>query len=118
MATARFESYAAFWPHYLREHARGGTRALHFLGTGLALVLVDAGLVTGIWWLFPAAVVSGYLFAWIGHLTVERNRPATFTHPLWSLISDFRMFFLWLTGRLWRELKKAEVTEPLYHAKK
>lgn len=105
-ATPRADSYAAFWPIYLREHARPATRALHFFGTGLGLLILAAALVTGTWWLVLAAVVSGYLFAWLSHALIERNRPATFTYPAWSLVSDFRMFFLWLAGRLEPELKR------------
>jgi hypothetical protein len=96
----RSPNYAAFWPRYLREHSRPVTRALHYIGTGLALTLLAAAIFLGDWRLLLAAIVAGYLFAWIAHATVEHNRPATFTHPWWSLISDFRMFGLWITGRL------------------
>ena len=102
----RAETYRDFWPLYLAEHRRPGTRRLHFLGTGLGLGLLAAAAVLAEWRLVPAAIVAGYAFAWIGHAFIERNRPATFTHPLWSLISDFRMFGLWLAGRLAPELRR------------
>ncbi|NBB83822.1 MAG: DUF962 domain-containing protein [Alphaproteobacteria bacterium] len=108
--TERIASYTEFWPHYLREHARPATRALHYLGTGLALALLIAAVATGTWVLLIAVPVAGYLFAWIGHMAIERNRPATFTHPVWSLVSDFRMAWLWATGRLGAELEKAGVS--------
>src|SRR3546814_17649137 len=95
----RIDRYDEFWPHYLREHARPGTRALHFLGTALALLLLVGAAAIGEWWLLPAAVVAGYLFAWIGHLAVQRNRPATFTPTPWSLATDFPLFFLLLRWR-------------------
>lgn len=101
------ENYDAFWPVYLREHARPATRALHYLGTALALCAFAYAVIAQDWLWLIAAPVSGYAFAWIAHMAVERNRPATFTHPFWSLISDFRMFFLWVAGRLEPELRKA-----------
>jgi hypothetical protein len=105
----RMTSYAEFWPYYLREHAKPETRAFHYIGTALALLcLVLIFLLDDYRWLF-AALVAGYLFAWIGHFFIEKNRPATFTHPLWSLVSDFRMLFYWVTGRLGRQLDKAGV---------
>lgn len=108
-ANEPIKTYREFWLYYLAEHAAPGTRLLHFLGTGSALLLLIAFAVTANWWYLLAAVISGYFFAWTGHLAVERNRPATFRYPLWSLASDWRMFFLWLAGRLEGELKRAGV---------
>jgi hypothetical protein len=102
----RFASYEEFWPYYLREHSRAGTRTLHFIGTNLALIAVAAAILLTPWWL-AAAPLAGYLFAWAGHLLFERNRPATFQYPWWSLRGDFRMWrFIWL-GRLGEELRRA-----------
>jgi len=101
--------FASFWPFYLREHAQPMTRAFHYAGTSLVVLLGIGALVTGRWWLLAAMPVAGYFFAWLSHWRVERNRPATFTYPLWSLAADFRMWAMWLTGRLEPELRKAGV---------
>lgn len=106
----RIETYEEFWPYYLKEHAKRTTRLMHFCGTAAALVLLVAAIATGTWWLVFVALVAGYGPAWIGHFFIEKNRPATFTYPVWSLFSDFRMFWCWLTGRLDAELRKAGVS--------
>ncbi|MHA1538476.1 MAG: Mpo1-like protein [Alphaproteobacteria bacterium] len=103
------ERYADFWPYYLGEHRKPLTRALHYFGTGLGIGWLIAAIATQIWWLIALAFVSGYLFAWIGHFFVEKNRPATFTYPLWSLVSDFRLCGTWLAGRMGAELTRHQI---------
>ena len=105
----RYSSFRDFWPFYLREHSRPRTRAFHYAGTSLVVIVALAALVTGNLWLLLAMPVAGYAFAWASHAMIERNRPATFTYPLWSLAADFRMWWLWLTGRIDRELAAAGV---------
>ena len=108
-ARRRIASYAEFWPFYLGEHAKPETRRWHFFGTGLSTLFLGFALVTlNAWWLL-AALVAGYGPAWIGHFFVEKNQPATFKYPLWSLVSDYRMTWTWLMGRLENELEKAGV---------
>ena len=77
----------------------------------MVVLLALAAVVTGTWWLLIVMPVAGYAFAWISHAAIERNRPATFTHPLWSLRADFKMWWLWLSGRLDAELAAAGVSE-------
>ena len=103
-------SFASFWPYYLREHARPRTRALHYLGTSLVVVIAIIAILSERWALLLTMPLAGYAFAWIAHFAIEKNRPATFTYPLWSLAADFRMWALWLTGRLGPELDRAGVT--------
>jgi hypothetical protein len=105
----RYTTFRDFWPHYLREHKRPATRRLHYAGTGLVLAFAVAALASRDWRLFAAVPLAGYGFAWFSHAAVERNRPATFTYPLWSLAADFRMAWLWVLGRLDSELERAGV---------
>jgi hypothetical protein len=100
-------TFAEFWPHYVREHAHRGNRALHFAGTLVALGLVIAAVATGRWWLALTVPVAGYGLAWSGHFLLEGNRPATFRHPWGSLRGDFRMFALMFVGRMGREVARA-----------
>lgn len=101
---ADFADRASFWPHYLRQHRHPADRGLHALGLLGALSWVAAAAWLDRPWLLLAAPATGYGLAWTGHLAVEGNRPATFGHPVWSFLADWKMLGLLLTGRLGREL--------------
>ena len=107
----KFRSFEEFWPHYLREHSKPRTRLLHYIGTSIVVGIAAVALLSGNLLLLLAIPLAGYGFAWIAHFIVERNRPATFTYPLWSLAADFKMWWLWLTGGLSRELTKAGIEQ-------
>lgn len=95
-----YQSFKAFYPYYLKEHADKKNRILHFIGTLLLILLLMLGIVTGKWWFFALMPVTGYGFAWAGHYFIEKNRPATFTYPLYSLVGDFVMFWDILRGKI------------------
>ena len=92
MEQKRYKNFQEFYSFYLREHSKPLTRALHFLGFILAvawLIFCDLYLELRYGW---CALIIGYGFAWVGHFFVERNRPATFQHPVYSFLGDLRMF--------------------------
>jgi hypothetical protein len=104
------QTFAEFWPFYLREHRKSLTRALHFTGTSLSILLILSALALRRPLLVVPAILCGYAFAWVGHFFVEHNKPATFKYPLWSFAADLRMLAFALTGRLGAELRRAGVS--------
>lgn len=96
----RFASFREFYPFYLSEHANRISRRLHFIGSCGVLVLLALAIVQREPWWLLAMPVCGYGFAWVGHFVFEKNRPATFRHPVWSLMGDWVMFKDILTGRI------------------
>ena len=94
------KSFAEFWPYYVGEHRLPMNRMLHCVGTLMGTLMVVSAAVTLDPWLLLAAPLAGYGTAWIGHFRLEKNRPATFSHPLWSLRGDFKMCLMMLSGRM------------------
>lgn len=95
-----YANFAEFYPFYLREHSNRMCRRMHFIGSSLVLVVLLLALINGQpgWlWLLPLA---GYGGAWIGHYVFEKNRPATFKHPLYSLLGDWVMYGQMLRGKV------------------
>ena len=96
----RFNSFAEFYPYYLGEHSNSTCRRLHFVGTSLVILIFVLALVATVWWWLIALPVAGYGFAWVGHFFFEKNRPATFQHPFYSLLGDFVMYRDMLRGKV------------------
>ncbi len=108
MAEKKYKTFWEFYPYYLTEHSLPVNRTLHFIGTGIVIGLLIAGIVTGRGLLFILIPIAGYGFAWVGHFFLERNKPATFTYPLYSLGSDFVMFWDILTGQIGKKVEEAK----------
>lgn len=101
--------YQEFFSYYLREHRKPATRAMHYVGTIAGTACLIGLIVTWNWWLLPLGFVLGYGAAWFSHFTIEFNKPAAFKYPWWSYLSDYRMLFLAMTGRLKPALRKAGI---------
>lgn len=98
--STNFKSFAEFYPYYLSEHSDRTCRRLHFIGTSLFIGLALTVALTGTLWLLMMMPVAGYGFAWLGHFVFEKNRPATFQYPFYSLWGDFVMYKDMLTGKI------------------
>jgi hypothetical protein len=104
--------FESFWPYYVAQHRNPTCRKLHFAGTSLGLTGVVLGLVVSPWF-FAAAPIVGYGLAWVGHYVFEKNKPATFGHPAWSLRGDLRMMRLIALGQMTAEA--ARLTGKIPH---
>jgi len=100
MSTKKYQNLEDFYPYYLSEHSNPVCRALHFIGTSIALVLFALAIFGGYPWLLLVAVVQGYVWAWIGHFVFEKNKPATFDYPGYSFVCDWLMYRDMCMGRI------------------
>jgi len=98
--TERYQSFAEFYPYYLQEHSNPVCRRLHYAGSLLVLAILAYALLSQQWLWLLAMPLAGYGFAWVGHFVFEKNRPATFDYPLYSLMGDWVMLKGAFTGRI------------------
>lgn len=110
MDQPEMRSFEDFWPYYVRQHSNETNRTLHFVGTTLAMASIAAGLLTRRRAFFLAAPVVGYGFAWLGHFGFQGNKPATFTHPLWSLRADMVTWWKTVNGTMNAEVERVAST--------
>lgn len=101
-----YKTFEEFWPYYVKEHSKPSTRLLHFIGTTGAMACVAGAVFTKRRWLLAVAPVVGYGPSWIGHFFIEKNRPATFKYPVWSLRADFRMWGKMVRGQMSAEVER------------
>ena len=102
----RIDNYEEFWAFYVGEHRSPVNRFLHYLGTSGGLGLMGLAIVTQSWWPAFVSPVVGYGHAWVGHFFIEGNKPASFSYPGWSFISDIRMLYLALMGQMASEVER------------
>ena len=100
MSENQYQNFADFYPFYLSEHSDRTCRRLHFVSSSLVLLMLAYVVLSGKWVLLLTLPLIGYGFAWLGHFIFEKNRPATFKYPLYSLIGDWVMFKDMLTGKI------------------
>jgi hypothetical protein len=106
MADPKIETFEQFWDFYIGEHKKKATRLFHFAGTTAAVGCLAGGLLTRHRWLLLIAPICGYGPAWISHFFIEKNKPASFKYPLWSLQADFVMWWKTLTGQMQAEVER------------
>src|SRR2546423_4700508 len=99
-------TFAEFWPEYVRAHSKPATRIVHLVGTLGGWMFLGAALVERQWGRIALALVVPYALAWAAHLGIERNRPVTLRHPVWSWWADQRMVFLMIVGRMGDEVRR------------
>ena len=100
MSKERIEPFSKFYPYYLTEHEDRTNKVMHFIGTTLVIFVFVAAILSGNYkWLWFCPLL-GYGFAWPGHMIFEKNKPATFRQPIYSLMSDFVMWWDIIRGRV------------------
>lgn len=109
---ARLAAFEAFWPFYIGQHRKRGTRIFHFIGTTVGFLFLARAVATERPLLLICGLVASYGFAWMGHFLIEKNNPATFQYPFWSLLGDLKMYGLMWRGKMTAEAARRGSAAP------
>lgn len=104
-------TFEEFWPHYVKAHRRPATRFLHAISSLMPGVFVVVAIARGSAWWLLGGPVAAYGIAWFSHFFIEHNKPATFDYWWLSLLADYKMFALTITGRMGDEVRRVESSE-------
>jgi hypothetical protein len=96
----KFKSFSEFYPHYLSNHSDPVNRRLHFFGCLAVIIVILYSLLAQVWLALILVPLVGYGSAWVGHFFIEKNKPATFEYPIYSLLGDWMMFKDIITGKI------------------
>ncbi len=112
MSASRIQAFEEFWPFYVSQHRKHGTRVMHFLGTTVGLLFLAGAIATGRPLFLLWGLVAAYGLAWAGHFFIEKNRPATFQYPFFSFLGDMKMYgFMW-RGKMTAEARRLGFGQP------
>ncbi len=100
MSSKKFNSFREFYPFYLSEHKKAETKLFHVIGSFIVILLFCFAIILKNWKYLYFTPIAGYSFAWFSHYYFEKNKPATFKHPIYSFIGDWVMFKEILTGKI------------------
>ena len=93
------KKFSDFWPYYLTQHKHSGCKKMHFWGTFIAIACFIYAVESKQYLFLLLGFSLGYLFAWIGHFFIEKNVPATFRYPFWSILADLKLFLLMISNQ-------------------
>lgn len=100
------QDFEQFWPYYVMEHQHPLTRAFHFLSTLTPSACLIAFFVTWQYRYLIALPIVAYGLAWFSHFAIERNKPAAWKYPLYSLMADHKMFWMTVIGQMTHEVDR------------
>lgn len=95
-------NFNEYYHYYLSLHQNNTCRRLHVLGQLATISFLIFIIYMGGWYwlLLPLLPFVVYPFAWSGHYFFEHNEPAAYRNPILAKMSDWRMLYDIIRGRI------------------